>query len=212
MNRNHEDSLLVRKAELRNTQKSNLDLEKIETEVPVPERLFRKDKSHCLVESLKLSQKIGLLLWMNKQELISEGGKERLLYLQRKASEEAIIAGIRFSTRLSNERKLQADFYPHMVELNRRPQSRRFRKAEKRRIGVGYRDKGTLPDYSTRFRERANELNFISVYSVPEVLLIFIQKTVPTSLEGDWIDLEEVNRLLRELETPRVPPDLLTQL
>jgi len=99
-----------------------------EAEVPVPDRLFPKKKSKGLLLRLKLSQKIGLLMWMNRTDQLSRGGEERLLYLQKKASIEAISAGLRFANRLTQEKKLQNDFRPHMAELNRMPQSKRFRR------------------------------------------------------------------------------------
>jgi len=190
---------------------SDLDFEKIETEVPVPDRLHKKSFSGILVNSLKLSQKIGLLLWMNKNGSLSSGGKERLLYLQRKASEEAIIAGLKFSSRLTVEKKLQSDFKPHMVELNRRPQSRRFRVSEKRRIGVGYRDKGTLPDLNSRSRNRAQEDSFVFQGDLPEELVELIKVLIPTSLEGEWIDLEEIGRKVSAIP-PKEQSLLLNQL
>jgi len=168
----------------------------IETEVPVPDRLFQKRRSKNLLNSLKLSQKIGLLLWMNKNEVLSEGGKERLLFLQRKASEEAILAGLKFSSRLNQEKKLQLDFKPHMVELNRRPQSKRFRISEKRRIGIGYRDKGTLPDIQSKLRNQTQEEAFIFLPDLPEKFREMLYSLMPSSIEGDWVDLEEVGRLI----------------
>lgn len=167
----------------------------IETEVPVPDRLFHKRRSKELLNSLKLSQKIGLLLWLNKNEALSEGGKERLLYLQRKASEEAILAGLKFSSRLQKEEKLRLDFKPHMVELNRRPQSRRFRVSEKRRIGIGYRDKGTLPDIQSKLRNQTQEESFIFLSDLPEMLQEMLYNLMPSSIEGEWVDLEEIGRL-----------------
>ena len=187
------------------------DLENIETEVPVPDRLLGKSYSRDLVSHLKLSQKIGLLLWMNRENLLSDGGKERLLYLQRKASEEAILAGLKFLSRLSLEVKLQSDFKPHMIELNRRPQSKRFRVSERRRIGVGYRDKGTLPDLDSRVRSQAQEASFIYLWDLPEGLQKFISALIPTSLEGDWVDLEEVGRIVSTI-SPTDQHQLLNQL
>ena len=163
-----------------------------EAEVPVPDRLYQKGFSKELTSRLKLSQKIGLLLWLNREGLISEGGKERLLYLQRKSSFEAIEAGLKSALRLSEEKKLSLDFKPHMVELNRRPQSRRYRVAEKRRIGIGYRDKGTLPVQSSRERIKSTEEAFINIESLSEKKQFLIKTLMPSSLEEDWVDLEEV--------------------
>jgi hypothetical protein len=144
-----------------------------------------------LVEALRLSQKIGLLIWLNRQGLLSLGGKERLLYLQAKASFEALEAGLRFARRLSEETKLQSDFKHQMRELNRRPQSKHFRQSESRRIGVGYRDKGMLPEQSLRARRAAWEESFLPTESIPEDLLMILQKYLPACLteDGEWVDL-----------------------
>jgi len=153
----------------------------------------------ALLLRLKLSQKIGLLLWMNRKELLSKGGEERLLYLQRKASLEALSSGFRFADRLSKESKLQSDFYPQMVELNRRPQSKRFRRSMTSRIGVGYRDKGTLPGTSSPGRTLAQKESWILVDSLPPNLQLIIQSTVPQLIDGEWLDLAELSNHFDDL-------------
>jgi len=168
-------------------------------DVPVPDRLLPKWKSQALLIRLKLSQKIGLLMWMNRTGLLSRGGEVRLLYLQKKASIEAISAGLKFAQRLSQQEKLQSDFYPHMVELNRRPQSKRFRRSEVSRIGVGYRDKGTLPGNSSRGRTLAEKESWISIHSLPETLRLILQSTVPQLIEGEWLDLAELSNHFDDL-------------
>jgi len=200
-NSNEEDPLFL-----------DLDLVQIETEVPVPDRLFRKSKGSDLLYRLKLSQKIGLLLWLNKNGELSEGGKERLLYLQRRASEEAILAGLKFSSRLQSEKKLQLDFKPHMIELNRRPQSKRYRKRELRRIGIGYRDKGTLPDFESKARNRSQEDSYISMEYFPSEVIEIINILFPTSIEDDWIDLEEIQKNSQNSETTLALIQLLVRM
>lgn len=172
-----------------------------EADIPVPDRLLSKSEYHRLVGSLKLSQKIGLLLWLNRQDLLTLGGKERLLYLQAKASFEALEAGLRFAQRLSKEKKLQSDFQHQMRELNRRPQSKRFRQSEVRRIGVGYRDKGMLPGFSSRARLEAVRDSFIPSHLIPEQLRLVLQRNLPACFTegGEWIDLMEVSQDLRVL-------------
>jgi hypothetical protein len=162
-----------------------------EADIPVPDRLLPKREYRRLVEALRLSQKIGLLIWLNRQGLLSLGGKERLLYLQAKASFEALEAGLRFARRLSDERKLQSDFRHQMRELNRRPQSKHFRQSVTRRIGVGYRDKGMLPEQSLRARRAAWEESFLPVESIPKDLLDVLRKYLPSCLTEDeeWVDL-----------------------
>jgi hypothetical protein len=174
-----------------------------EAYAPVPDRLLPKRRSQALLIRMKLSQKLGCLMWMNREKLISKGGERRLLYLQRKASFEALSAGLNFSERLSNEKKLQLDFYPHMVELNRRPQSKRFRKQEKNRIGIGYRDKGTLPGNSSSGRSQAQKEAWIQSSDLPENLLLILQSTVPQLFEGEWLDLAGLSTHFNELNELR---------
>jgi len=174
-----------------------------EAEVPVPDRLLPKRNAQILLLRLKLGQKIGLLMWMNRNDVLSRGGEERLLYLQKKASIEAISSGLKFADRLSREKKLQSDFLPHMVELNRRPGSKRFRKYEKNRIGIGYRDKGTTPENSSYGRTQAQRESFILLSSLPENLISIIQSCVPQLIEGEWLDLAELSDYFDDLKELR---------
>ena len=172
---------------------------KTEAEVPVPDRLLPKSKYQAIVSKLKLSQKIGLLLWLNRSGVLSLGGKQRLLYLQEKASFEAISAGVKFAERLSTNEKLQRDFMHAARELNRRPQSKRFRVAEKRRIGVGYRDKGTLPGNGSSARRESIRDSFIPAHLVSEEMIQALCQVIPTCITEDeeWVDLTEVEQGLR---------------
>lgn len=165
-----------------------------EADVPVPDRLLPRRQSQRLVERLKLSQKVGLLIWLNRADLITLGGRERLLYLQAKASFEALEAGLRFARRLSEDEKLRTDFKHQMRELNRRPQSKHFRQSEARRIGVGYRDKGTLPEVSHGARTAAQKDAYISSGLVPPLLMSAIRLVHPAFLtaDGEWVDLSMV--------------------
>jgi hypothetical protein len=165
-----------------------------EADIPVPDRLLPKRRSQELVRMLKLGQMIGILLWLNREDLITLGGRERLLYLQAKASYEAIEAGLRFARRLSQEEKLRSDFRHQMRELNRRPQSRHFRQVEARRIGVGYRDKGMLPGSSSGARTGAQKDAFIPSHLVPNLLFGAIRSVHPNFLTADeeWVDLSMV--------------------
>jgi len=173
-----------------------------EAEVPVPDRLLTKSAYQSLVGKLKLSQRIGILIWLNRNQLLSLGGRERLLYLQAKASFEALEAGLKFTQRLQREQKLVSDFKHQIRELNRRPQSKRFRQSEVRRIGVGYRDKGTLPGFSSRARQEAQTGAFISTALIPRELVDLLKKILPDCLteDGDWIDLTMISEDLRILE------------
>lgn len=162
-----------------------------EADIPVPDRLLPRRKSLELVRKLKLSQMVGLLVWLNREGLITLGGRERLLYLQAKASYEALEAGLRFAQRLSREEKLQSDFRHQMRELNRRPQSKHFRQSEARRIGVGYRDKGMLPEVSQSARREAQEGAYLPMDSLPELIGNSIRLFFTNCLtdDGEWVDL-----------------------
>lgn len=162
-----------------------------EADIPVPDRLLPRRESQRLVRMLKLSQMVGILLWLNREDLLTLGGRERLLYLQAKASFEALEAGLRFARRLSKEKKLQSDFRHQMRELNRRPQSKHFRQTEARRIGVGYRDKGMLPEVSQRARRQAWEESFVRTDSGPALIMNAIRLFHPSCLteDGEWVDL-----------------------
>lgn len=167
--------------------------EATEADVPVPDRLLPKRKSQWLVSRLKLSQKIGLLLFLNQKNLLSPGGEQRLLYLQQKASCEAIIAGVKFAEKLHKTMKLQLDFKHQMNELNRRPQSKRFRVREKSRIGVGYRDKGTLPELQLHIRLEAEKSDFIHVSQLDERVIVSAQRVCPACLVGgEWLSLSDL--------------------
>lgn len=165
-----------------------------EADIPVPDRLLPRRQSQRLVGMLKLSQMVGILIWLNREGIITLGGRERLLYLQAKASYEALEAGLRFARRLSLDKKLQSDFRHQMRELNRRPQSKHFRQSEARRIGVGYRDKGMLPEVSHGARTGAQKDAFIPGHLVPNLLMDVIRLVHPNFLtaDGEWVDLSMV--------------------
>ena len=165
-----------------------------EADIPVPDRLLPRWRSQELTRMLKLGQMIGILLWLNRENLITLGGRERLLYLQAKASFEALEAGLRFARRLTQEEKLRSDFRHQMRELNRRPQSKHFRQSEARRIGVGYRDKGMLPENSSGARTASQKDAYIPSHLIPKILLGAIQTVMPTCLTADkeWVDLSMV--------------------
>jgi len=165
-------------------------------DAPVPNSLLPKWKTRSLIRQLRLSQAIGLLLFLNREELLSIGGKERLLYLQSRAPFSALEAGLKFALRLELEKKLQSDFRHQLIGLNRRPQSRRFRRYEVSRIGVGYRDKGTLPSETTLGRKEAQEENFIFFEDLPKEIQEYVG-LFPTTKEGEWVDWEELDSLMK---------------
>lgn len=170
-----------------------------EADKPVPDRSRSKQNSKRLVKQLKLSQRIGLLLYMNRIEIkeISQGGKERLLFLQERAPLGALLAGLEFCSRLLDDKTLSPHFIHEMNELNRRPQSRRFRLREKSRIGVGYRDKGSLHRETDLGRLEANDQNWVFLRNLSSDLIEMIYYVYPSSMEGEWLDWEELDRLMK---------------
>lgn len=150
---------------------------------------------------LRLSQQIGLLLWMNRLDLLSTRGEERLLFLQAKAPWGALDAGMQFALRIEAESKLQLDLYHWMVVLNCFPSSRRLRAYRARRIGVGYRDKGTLPSPSVSARRNAEEGAWVHREDLPVGLSAF-PGLPPILSEGEWVDLPELTEYLRTSFTP----------
>jgi len=182
-----------------------------EADAPVPEHpTSQRERSWLFCKRLKLGQKIGLLLFALRTGELTEGGQTRLLYLQEKASLEAIALGLKFCERLTNESKLQSDFKLGLVYLNSRPRSKRFRKSETRRIGVGYRDKGTLPESSTRARRKADEESFVYFDDLSEKLRSYLRQKYPALVTiNGWLDPEEIrtplasdSRLLQLLLDP----------
>lgn len=170
-----------------------------EADVPVPADLLPLSKRARILLALRKSQKIGLLLWLEAEGLITLGGRERLLYLQGGASVEALQAGMRFFLRIQKEKKLQSDFKHALREINSRPTSRAFRSKAVRRIGVGYRDKGTLPLSSSRERRLAIDESWLPVEPLPEYTLNAIQSIAPFSLseDGMFLDSQVLSQYLK---------------
>jgi len=177
-----------------------------EAEVAVPDRLLPKSTSMELVRRLKLSQKIGLLLFLHQSEILTPGGQERLLYLQAKAPLEAMEAALKFTQKLQESRKMQSDFKHQMIELNRRPQSKHFRQIHLRRIGVGYRDRGNLPERDSFAQARAQEEAFIFLDDLPSHMRKFFHRNFQSLLteDGVWLDLSlltfELSKSLKKKE------------
>lgn len=170
-----------------------------EADVPVPATLLPIQKLQDLVARLKKSQKLGILCWMASEGLLTLGGRKRLLQLQSSASIEALLSAERFAQRLSREKKLQLDFRHSMRALNRRPYSATFRRSEKRRIGVGYRDKGTLPVSGSRERMKALSEAWVPVEGLPDHTLRAIQSIAPFCLsdDGEFIDVQVMSQYLK---------------
>lgn len=162
---------------------------------------------------IRLSQAIGILVWLNRYDLLTDKGSERMLFLQSKASFEAIEAGISFAKKLDSSEKLVMDFYHHLVDQNTRPSSIRLRKFRaKNRIGVGYRDKGALPSQSAYERRKSEEESWIFEEDIATIISIIALNPPPDLKEGEWVDLPGYVRFLRENHLSQEKVDLLLTL
>jgi hypothetical protein len=173
--------------------------QELEADVPVPADLLPKSIRERILEGLRKSQKIGLLLWLESEDLLSLGGRERLLYLQGGASLEALQAGLKFFSRLKKEKKLQLDFKHALREINSRPTSRSFRTKAPRRIGVGYRDKGTLPISSSSARRDAISESWVPTEPLNQFTLNAISSIAPFCLsdDGSFLDSQVLSQYLK---------------
>jgi hypothetical protein len=173
--------------------------QQVEADVPVPATLLPIQKLQDLVGRLKKSQKLGILMWLASKGLLTLGGRKRLLQLQSSASIEALMSAEKFAQRLHHETKLQKDFRHCMRALNLRPRSATFRRSEKRRIGVGYRDKGTLPTSGSRERMKALSEAWVPTQGMEEHTLKAIQSILPFALsdDGEFVDTQVMTQYLK---------------
>lgn len=144
----------------------------------------------------RLSQQVGYLLWLNRHDLLSTRGEERLLFLQSRAPWGALEAGMTFAQRLEIEPKLVLDQYHWIVSLNCFPTTRSLRIFRARRIGIGYRDKGTLPSSSATARKKADSEAWIHESSLPESIQDLLPGLPPSVREDEWVDLPELTSVL----------------
>jgi hypothetical protein len=166
---------------------------------------YHRARAGSVSEKLGLGQQIGILLWLNRVDLVSTRGEERLLFLQSKAPWGALEAGMKFAQRLECDFKLQLDFYHWMVVLNCYPSTKRLRSwRQTSRIGVGYRDKGTLPSLSARSVREADESAWVPRDLLSQKVMDLLD---PSSdlVEGEWVDLPGLVQFLR---TGLAPDDL----
>ena len=166
---------------------------------------YHRAKAGPVSEKLSLSQQIGILLWLNRVDLLSQRGEERLLFLQSKAPWGALEAGMKLATRLEVDFKLQLDFYHWMVVLNCFPVTKRLRIWRANRIGIGYRDKGTLPSPSASAVRDADQNAWVRKDQLQEALQSIIDSADSDLVEGEWVDLPG---LVRTLQSGLAPEDL----
>jgi len=137
---------------------------------------------------LRLSKSIGLLLWMNDHDLLDEtGGIRRLAKLQRRASYEALVAACQFREFLHSNPRARRALVHHARVLNAHCWGpAEYFRPYKRRIGVGYRDKGTLPETSSRARLEVERSGWFFTEDIGFELADGFPR------EGDWVDLSEI--------------------
>jgi len=171
----------------------------VEAEVPVPDHLRDRSKELATVSNLKISQKIGIVLFLLEMNPHHENLCLRLAHLQSIASLEAILSGVRFRDRLKNDEKFVSDNRHNFFYFLSKFFSRRdWRKPRLTRIR-GYRDKGTLPDQNLRSRRKAQKESYMSILPFDEKTVEFLKENLPSSaFEGDQIDLTVAREFLNE--------------
>jgi hypothetical protein len=93
---------------------------------------------------------------------------------------------------LDTETKRVHDQYHWIMVLNCHPTTRRLRIHRARRIGVGYRDKGVLPDKSSGARKSADAAAWVHWDSLPEHIQELLSALSASSVEGEWVDLPDL--------------------
>jgi hypothetical protein len=142
---------------------------------------------------LSLSKQVGLLLKVNAMHGLTTWQYRRLQSLTKQLNPEGLIAAKNFAERLRPEvfRSLQ----PWVIWLSRpRRGPAEYHKPEKRRIGVGYTDKGTLPAPSTRERKDAIKLAWLFGEDFPGgwwLGLGMLPLYLRGEQEGDWFILSQ---------------------
>lgn len=176
--------------------------EQIRADIPVPDHSRDSAKEFRQLRELKLSQRLGILLFCNRLDKGNGYVLQRINFLQEHASIEAIQAGIKFYRRMVSEPKLQKDF-KHVISyyLYNIPQTLEYHKRPKNRIR-GYRDKGTLPDQSVRARAKAGQEGWFDLRGLEnQTVREFLEEHLPdTLIEGDFLDLPGAIEYLQEEE------------
>ena len=138
---------------------------------------------------LRLSRQVGLLLSTAEIFGLSEWQKRRLRTLTKQLSPEGVLAASRYANYLRANLETYQSLWSWVVYLSRPHRGLgEYSKKPKRRMGVGYRDKGSKPDASKRSRDEANNLTWIYEADLPEswwrsygmIPLYFIR-------EGEWL-------------------------
>lgn len=107
---------------------------------------------------MKPTIQLAMLLWLERQDQLTIGGRRRLHKLLTSQSTAVQIAAVRRSYQLGND----PSFEMLAFWVNRPQTLRAYFRKEKRRIGVGYRDKGsTLPHDKQGRREGPDDAIFL---------------------------------------------------
>lgn len=125
----------------------------------------------------KPSIQLGALLYLRSRGDLSLNGKRRMHKLINNVSHLEVSASLSHQEKISKS----PESFGALLRWSQRPLSfRPYRKSERRRIGVGYRDKGSLPPSHSRgrvFGEQGllylgEEKEFLSQYPLIQSLLV----------------------------------------
>jgi hypothetical protein len=109
------------------------------------------DDTYKVIKSgwIKPSIQLGALLYLRSRGDLTLGGKRRLHRLLNRISPEEVFAALRHQEKIS---KSPQSFEVLLRWIQRPLHLRQYFRKERRRIGVGYRDKGSLPPSHSRNR------------------------------------------------------------
>lgn len=144
------------------------------------------------LSGMKRSTRYGILLFLMQNSTafaLSEGQRLWIVYYARKLSEAELLKAGRFSESLSQDQVLRQRMKHQIRETHIRvPSLNPIQLPEKRRIGIGYRDKGALRPLHQRRR-----LGVRAIWD--EELPIYLQ---PLTYEatGRWLTADEVESLV----------------
>lgn len=150
----------------------------------------------------KLSGKIAVLLYLHRRGDLPRPAQEVFLDLLSKAPLSAIEQVPEKTLRLEEDDRYYSSMIKEIQHALTLRKPRPPKLPEPRRIAVGYRDKGTSPDNSSRAQRKAEEGSWIDLRDVHQVLAGFLQDEFPQAVEGFLFDLSTLSRV-GEKETPR---------
>lgn len=160
------------------------------------------NRAKALWISQKLSGKIAILLYLHRRGDLPQKSQEVFLDLLSKAPLSALEQVPEKCSRLEEDDRYYSSLIleiRYALTLRRAPAPKL---PEARRIAVGYRDKGTCPDNSSKAQRKAVEESWIDLRDTHLVLAGFLQDEFPQAVEGHLFDLSFLERV-GEKEPPR---------